>query len=109
MKWLEAKPVKKSIGSNGKNYRSLPVRNGAIALTDNARTVLEKRYLRKGVDGEASETVEEMFGRISKAVAAPDALYRDEAATEVEFYNLLSTKRFFPNSPTFTGAGTPLG
>ena len=24
-------------------------------------------------------------------------------------YELLSTKRFFPNSPTFTGAGTPLG
>ncbi|MFN2197793.1 MAG: adenosylcobalamin-dependent ribonucleoside-diphosphate reductase, partial [Anaerolineales bacterium] len=26
-----------------------------------------------------------------------------------EFYELLSTRRFFPNSPTFTGAGTPLG
>ncbi len=26
-----------------------------------------------------------------------------------DFYELLSSKRFFPNSPTFTGAGTPLG
>ena len=26
-----------------------------------------------------------------------------------EFYLLLSSKKFFPNSPTFTGAGTPLG
>ena len=25
------------------------------------------------------------------------------------FYDLLSELRFFPNSPTFTGAGTPLG
>jgi ribonucleoside-diphosphate reductase alpha chain len=27
----------------------------------------------------------------------------------VEYYHLLSSKKFFPNSPTFTGAGTPLG
>ncbi len=26
-----------------------------------------------------------------------------------QFYELLTSKRFFPNSPTFTGAGTPLG
>ena len=26
-----------------------------------------------------------------------------------EFYLLLTSKKFFPNSPTFTGAGTPLG
>ncbi|MGB8253757.1 MAG: adenosylcobalamin-dependent ribonucleoside-diphosphate reductase, partial [Anaerolineaceae bacterium] len=26
-----------------------------------------------------------------------------------EFYRLLTSRRFFPNSPTFTGAGTPLG
>ncbi len=26
-----------------------------------------------------------------------------------KFYDLLTSKRFFPNSPTFTGAGTPLG
>ena len=26
-----------------------------------------------------------------------------------KYYEILSTKRFFPNSPTFTGAGTPLG
>ncbi|MEO8357641.1 MAG: adenosylcobalamin-dependent ribonucleoside-diphosphate reductase, partial [Chloroflexota bacterium] len=25
------------------------------------------------------------------------------------YYHLLSSKKFFPNSPTFTGAGTPLG
>src|SRR3990170_2725573 len=25
------------------------------------------------------------------------------------FYELLASRRFFPNSPTFTGAGTPLG
>ena len=31
------------------------------------------------------------------------------AARAREFYDLLTSKRIFPNSPTFTGAGTPLG
>ncbi len=31
------------------------------------------------------------------------------AATEETFYKLMTELRFFPNSPTFTGAGTPLG
>ncbi|RIK15025.1 MAG: adenosylcobalamin-dependent ribonucleoside-diphosphate reductase, partial [Anaerolineae bacterium] len=34
---------------------------------------------------------------------------RDVDATEATFYDLLTGLRFFPNSPTFTGAGTPLG
>ncbi|MCU0500954.1 MAG: adenosylcobalamin-dependent ribonucleoside-diphosphate reductase, partial [Anaerolineae bacterium] len=33
----------------------------------------------------------------------------DIATTEEAFYGLLTDLRFFPNSPTFTGAGTPLG
>ena len=40
----------------------------------------------------------------------PDAAYGyDVASTEEAFYGLLTSLRFFPNSPTFTGAGTPLG
>jgi ribonucleoside-diphosphate reductase alpha chain len=84
-------------------------KNKNIELSENARKVLEKRYLRKDKDGVLAETVEEMFDRISQVVAEPDAPYRDVRTTEIEFYNLLSTKKFFPNSPTFTGAGTPLG
>ena len=42
-------------------------------------------------------------------MAEPDAAYQDQEVSRVEFYNLLSSKKLFPNSPTFTGAGTPLG
>src|SRR5690606_19302689 len=34
---------------------------------------------------------------------------QDRQAVAEQFYDLLTSKRFFPNSPTFTGAGTPLG
>ncbi|MBS1252419.1 MAG: Vitamin B12-dependent ribonucleoside-diphosphate reductase [Anaerolineales bacterium] len=81
-----------------------------LPLTHNARVVLEKRYLRKGEDGQPVETAEEMFHRVASTVATVDADYgQDVERTTHDFYDLLTTLRFFPNSPTFTGAGTPLG
>ena len=81
-----------------------------VKLTDNARVVLVKRYVRRGPDGEPNETVEGMFRRVARAVAEPDREHgADARATEDAFYQLLTELRFFPNSPTFTGAGTPLG
>ena len=81
-----------------------------IALSDNALTVLRKRYLLRGPDGEPAETPAQMFWRVASVVAAPDKEYGDDAeATARAFYEILTTLRFMPNSPTFTGAGTPLG
>lgn len=81
-----------------------------VELTENARKVLIRRYVRRGKDGKPAETVEEMFWRVSYHVAASEALWEgDVESRAVQFYTLLSQKRFFPNSPTFTGAGTPLG
>ena len=79
-------------------------------LTDNARQVLMKRYARRGEDGKPVETVEEMFWRVAYHVAKAEERWgADIHARTVEYYHLLSSKKFFPNSPTFTGAGTPLG
>lgn len=107
MQWSESQSSKNSSQNGSVNV--FIEKNKLIKLDENSRTVLEKRYLRRGADGKPSETVEEMFERIAKCVASPDASYRDLKTSETEFYNLLSTKKFFPNSPTFTGAGTPLG
>ena len=38
-------------------------------LTDNARQVLMKRYVRRGDDGKPAETAEEMFWRVAYHVA----------------------------------------
>jgi len=81
-----------------------------IDLSENSRQVLHKRYLRKGLDGQPVETIPGMFRRVARAVAEPDAAHGyDIASTEETFYGLLTDLRFFPNSPTFSGAGTPLG
>ncbi len=81
-----------------------------IHLTENARIVLEKRYLRRGTEGKPIETPEEMFDRVASTIAEPDRQYgADVSQAREAFYELLTSLRFFPNSPTFTGAGTPLG
>jgi len=79
-------------------------------LSENAHTVLAKRYLRKGPDGKPVETPDQMFRRVARAIAQPEAEHgSDAAATEEQFYELLSGLRFFPNSPTFTGAARRWG
>lgn len=81
-----------------------------LELSENSQQVLRKRYLRRGLDGQPAETIEGMFRRVARAVAEPDAAHGyDIQSTEDSFYALLTDLRFFPNSPTFTGAGTPLG
>jgi ribonucleoside-diphosphate reductase alpha chain len=82
----------------------------AAELTDNARQVLIRRYVRRRDDGNPAETVEEMFWRVAFHVAKVEEQWgTDVIALAKEFYVLLTSRKFFPNSPTFTGAGTPLG
>jgi len=83
-----------------------------MKLTQNAITVLEKRYLARGVDNEATETVEGLFRRVAVAVAAPDREYDKKAdieALEQRFFDMMADLDFLPNSPTLMNAGRPLG
>ena len=89
---------------------SMPKGLPKAQLTDNARQVLERRYVRRGDDGKPAESVEEMFWRVAYHVAKVEKDWGgDVIARSMEYYHLLISKKFFPNSPTFTGAGTPLG
>jgi ribonucleoside-diphosphate reductase alpha chain len=90
--------------------RSMPAGLRKIELSENARTVLLKRYVRHDENGNPTESNEEMFWRVAYHIAeAEEEWGGDVMDTALKFYDLLTSKRFFPNSPTFTGAGTPLG
>ncbi|MCX7904367.1 MAG: vitamin B12-dependent ribonucleotide reductase [Caloramator sp.] len=83
-----------------------------MELTPNAIKVLEKRYLAKDENGNVVETVDEMFRRVARTIAKADKLYDENAnveETEEKFYNLMTSLRFLPNSPTLMNAGRPLG
>ncbi len=51
-----------------------------------------------------------MFWRVAYHIARVEETWGGDVMERArDFYNLLTSKSFFPNSPTFTGAGTPLG
>ncbi len=78
-------------------------------LSPNALEVLKRRYVRRGADGQPVETVEELFRRVAGHIAAGEARWDGrDAEMEQVLFELVATLRFMPNSPTFTGAGTPL-
>jgi ribonucleoside-diphosphate reductase alpha chain len=74
-----------------------------MTLTDNARIILDKRYLLKGSDGEILESPEGMNRRVAKAIAAPEPEF------EERFLVMLEERDFLPNSPTLFNAGTGQG
>jgi len=98
--------------SHSKLLHTPPLPEGlpVAELSENSYKVLTRRYIRKGDNGELVETPEEMFWRVAYHVAKVEEKWGgDVEECASDFYRLLATKRFFPNSPTFTGAGTPLG
>ncbi|MBC8505990.1 MAG: adenosylcobalamin-dependent ribonucleoside-diphosphate reductase [Anaerolineales bacterium] len=81
-----------------------------VALTDNSYQVFKRRYMRRDSEGQTVETVEGTFWRVAYHIAEVEKEWgEDTSAVARQFYDLLAEKRFLPNSPTFTGAGTPLG
>ena len=83
-----------------------------LCLTENARHVLEARYLRRGDRREIVESPEELFARVARGVAEAELSFgdgADAALWEERFHALLTALDFLPNSPTLMNAGTGLG
>ncbi len=82
-------------------------------FSENARRVLEARYLKKDESGRCIETPEDMFDRVADAVAEAETLHGADQSTRSEwktrFYNLMVTQKFMPNSPTLMNAGREMG
>ncbi|MDZ7598058.1 MAG: vitamin B12-dependent ribonucleotide reductase [Desulfobacterales bacterium] len=91
--------------------KSIFVHNG-LNLSENARKVLERRYLKKDADGRLLETPQQMFRRVACHVASAEKNYGAETRVrEVAdvFYQLMAEAKFLPNSPTLMNAGRRLG
>ncbi len=82
-----------------------------VDIAANARTVLERRYLRKDDDGNPTEKPEDMFWRVAQNIAEADKRYDSSVDLEAiakEFYDMMIDLEFLPNSPTLMNAGREL-
>lgn len=84
-----------------------------LKLSENAITVLERRYLLKDDNGKVIEKPIDMFRRVAAAISEAEKKYKlpkEEIINwEKKFLETMLNLEFLPNSPTFTGAGTELG
>ncbi|MFZ0725628.1 MAG: vitamin B12-dependent ribonucleotide reductase [Desulfobacterales bacterium] len=91
--------------------KSIFVKNDLV-LTDNARTVLARRYLKKDGEGRVIESPQAMFCRVARHIARAEENYSDggqAAEMEALFYRMMTEFDFLPNSPTLMNAGRRLG
>ncbi|SVB81910.1 uncharacterized protein METZ01_LOCUS234764, partial [marine metagenome] len=81
-------------------------------LTENAKVVLDRRYLSKDRDGNILEDPNGMFRRVAKNLSQADLKYgateEQRQATEDEFYEMMWRLESLPNSPTLMNAGREL-
>jgi ribonucleoside-diphosphate reductase alpha chain len=84
-------------------------------MTSNALAVLERRYLKKDPEtGAVVETPRQIFWRVATHIAKGELKFKGgtpERALAVaeEFYELMATCRFMPNSPTLMNSGREMG
>jgi len=81
-------------------------------LNPNAMTVLERRYLKRDTDGKILEQPADMFKRVADTIAAADLKFDNAADTSAisdQFYTMMASLEFLPNSPTLMNAGRELG
>ncbi|MDA2919281.1 adenosylcobalamin-dependent ribonucleoside-diphosphate reductase [Desulfobacterota bacterium AH_259_B03_O07] len=83
-----------------------------MELSKNAIKVIESRYLRRDNERRLIETPEELFRRVANSIAKAELLFDNKEGLsywEEEYFRILTSLDFLPNSPTLMNAGTPLG
>ena len=87
--------------------------NKEINLSENAKKVLEKRYLKRDIKGNVMETPKELFERVAFTIADADKTFgvneADIKETRQKFFDMIANAYFMPNSPTLMNAGRELG
>jgi len=84
-----------------------------VKLSENAKYILQQRYLLKNEKREIVETPDQMFKRVAKTIAQVEANYgkskKEIKKLEHDFLKMMIRLEFLPNSPTLMNAGTDLG
>ncbi len=114
---LDARPTVRPVGEGTPSMPETAGKTGysrAIdeILSPNSLKVLQKRYLCKDDEGKAVEKPSDMFIRVAENIASAEGAFGadDTRTAEVarDFYDLMTSLEFLPNSPTLMNAGREL-
>jgi ribonucleoside-diphosphate reductase alpha chain len=89
------------------------IASAKINFSTSASKVLKKRYLTRNEEGKTVETPEQLFRRVAEAVASVE-MNHGKSETEIKyledkFYEMMTSLKFLPNSPTLMNAKKKLG
>jgi len=98
--------IERKLGKRPKRPEDLPVGD----WTEQSLRILGERYLAKDDDLNPVETPEDMCWRVAWEIASVEAVWRASKKETIkkarDFYQLLVSCQFLPNSPTLMNAGT---
>jgi len=98
--------IDKKVGKRPSFPKGLP----KGSWTEQSLKVLEERYLFKDEKGKPIETPEETIWRVAWEIASAEARWGKSRSQVKEiakdFYKLMASREFLPNSPTLMNAGT---
>ncbi len=77
------------------------------AFSPSAKDILRDRYLWRDENRNPVEKPEEMLVRVAENVAAAETTLAQKYKWADEFYDVMASLRFLPNSPTLMNAGRP--
>ena len=84
-----------------------------LQLSEQAETILKHRYFLKNTNGDSVENSSTLFRRVARAIAGVEleflTLPVEIELLENDFYEMMSSLEFIPNSPTLMNAGTEQG
>lgn len=77
-------------------------------LSENAAYIAKTRYAFRNEQGEPVETPKDLFWRVAYYIGSADRIYGkavDHITSSREFYKLMATQKFIPNTPTLVNSG----
>jgi len=96
----------------GRNIPPVPVELPEPQLSENALYIGKTRYALRNEQSEPIESAKEMFWRVAYNIAAADLQFDSSKSNMIaqakQFYTIMATQKFIPNTPTMLNAGKPM-
>lgn len=106
---LKSKYALEDVWAAGRAIPPVPEDLPEPKLSENALYIAKTRYALRNDRSEPVETAREMFWRVAYNIACAELLYSSDEkhmlAQAKDFYKIMSSQEFIPNTPTMLNAG----